>query len=382
MKLLALRCNITTSRPESILSLLIRSGIPFSRPQHEENGLSFCSSVFLKKRLMNWANEIKCPIAFSYEGIITPIFALKHRPGIILGTILSLFLIYLSTFYVWSVRIEGNRNLSDGEIIQLLEECGFGEGSNKKDVDVNELQNIALTRCHELSFLSINIHGMVADVVVHERITHPQAIDPKEPYNLVADTDGVIVSSLVLDGKTMFENGDTVFKGQLLVSGLVESTSGSMSPCHAKGKVYARTHRSLTFTVPLEITEKRYVRTETVDGIRILGHSFHKKIKDEKGNYEVETEERAVLILGMLLPITRELRQVRYYSEENVLLSHEEAEERAYNEYRSYISTELDSAEITKEEFCVTENSECVTLAVEISAIENIAIEKKIEITE
>ena len=56
--------------------------------------------------------------------------------------------------------------------------------------------------------------------------------------------------------------------------------------------------------------------------------------------------------------------------------------EKAREEYRSYISTELDSATILEENFSVSENETSLILTAEVTAIENIASEKKIEVTE
>lgn len=382
MKFLAIRYTVTTPCPEKTLSQLIKSGIDFSLPHREEEGFSFSSSMTSKKRVLKWGNDVNCPISYCFEGVVTPIFALKKRPGIIFGGLLAFFLIYLSTFFVWSVRIEGNRELSDGEIIRLLSECGFREGVLKASVDVNEIQNTALARCHELSFLSINLHGMVADVEVHERITSPKAVDEVAPYNLVADWDGVILSAVVLEGQSFFQAGDTVYKGQLLVSGLVDSTSGKTNLRHARGKVFARTSRTLTFEIPLENTEPQYTHTEEAHGIRLLGHSFCKRLGNSEGNYDLEVEEEEVRVLGILLPVKLEKRIARYYEERTTVLSYEEAEERAYEEYRRFISTELDSATITEEIFSIEETESSLILTAEVTAIENIAKEKKIEVTE
>lgn len=382
MKLLAIRYRITTVTPEKTLSTLIRSGIDFSLPRREEDGFSFSSSIFSKRSVLKWCKEVNCPVTYGFEGVITPIFALKKRPGIIFGGLLAFFLIYLSTFFVWSVRIEGNESISDGEIVRLLDQCGFREGILKSSVDVNEIQNLALARFHQLSFLSINLHGMVADVEVHERITSPKAVDESAPYNLIADWDGVILSSVVLEGQSLFQVGDTVYKGQLLVSGLVDSTSGITNIRHARGKVFARTSRTLTFEIPLEVIEPQYTRVEEARGIRVLGHSFCRRLGNDEGNYDIEVEEKEARILSILLPFTLEKRVARYYEETKTVLSYAEAEERAFEEYGRFISTELDSAQIVEEIFSTKETDVSLILTAEVTAIENIAKEKKIEVME
>ncbi len=379
---LAIRWKLKTKAPEKLLTALIASGIPFSSPRREEYGLSFLSGLMSKKRLTAWCKRNGFGFETEYEGLIVPLFALKRRPGIIFGIILSLFFIHLSTFYIWSVRIEGNKDIPDSEIIRLLGECGFGEGTKKSTADTEEIESIMLRKCHGISFISLNVHGMVAEVIVHERTTADRALDGSIPYNLVADCDGVIVSSLILEGNALFETGDTVYKGQLLVSGLIDDAVGGTRTARAKGKVWARTHRTLTFEIPLKETVKEYTHTKTVMGVRVLGHSFYKPIDDPCPNYETELLDEPIHLLGLELPLTRETRHINYYELSAVTLTEDEARERALAEYGSYISTELEGATLTDEAFSFETKEDRLIMTAEVSAIENIAAEKKIEITE
>lgn len=368
------RFTVKGKSPEKLLSELLASGLEFSAPKREEDGISFTASYFKKEEV----GRIFEDVSSAPTGLICELFFLKKRKGLIFGAIFSVFLIYLSTFFVWSVRIEGNSEVESSVVKQLLYECGFYEGIRKSKVDVNELQNEVLSRCHELSFISVNIHGMVADVVVHERVSTKKPTDRNEPYNLVADIDGVIVSSLILDGQVMFKEGDTVIKGELLVSGIIDSTSEGFRLRQAEGKVYARTSRTLEFVCPLEEYEKKVIKTEEKARLRILSHSIGRGLNDDSGNFEIERTEEEIKILGVTLPITLERLKAVYYSDKKSTLTEEEAKEKLLSDYKKYISTELDSSSILKEEFFYTLNSDALTLTAEVSAIENIAVKERI----
>ena len=363
-----------TGSPEKLLSKLLLSDIDFSDATREENGICFTSSFFNKKKI----SVLFGTVEDRPEGIIKDIIFLFKRKGLLFGAIFSFFLIYLSTFFVWSVRIEGNEQISDSEIINLLYESGFHEGVIKSHIDVNEIQNEVLSRCHDLSFISINVHGMIADVIVHEKVTSKKPLDRNAPYNLVADIDGVIVSSLILDGQVMFKEGDTVQKGELLVSGIIDSTSEGFRLRQAEGKVFARTSRTLEFICPLYEYIEEEIKSEEKKRVRILGHTFGGKIKDKSANFELRKSEEEVSFFGITLPLTLERLEIVYYSDEKTFLTEEEAKERLLTDYKKYISTELDSSNIIKEEFNFTLNSESLTLIADVSAIENIAVKEKI----
>ena len=87
-------------------------------------------------------------------------------------------------------------------------------------------------------------------------------------------------------------------------------------------------------------------------------------------------------LFGLSLPVTRETREVSYYTEKTAVISPEEAEKRAYEEYRGYISTELDTAQLLEESFSIEEKDDGIVLTAQVTAIENIAVEKKFELTD
>ena len=181
MKLfLSRRYFVETENREGALTHLIQSGVPFSAPRREEKGISFTASFFKRKYFESFFKNLGVEMTSKPEGLISRLFFLKERKGIIIGWVLGFFLIYLSTFYVWSVRIEGNKTLTDSEIIRIMSECGFYEGVKKKDVDVNEIQNEVLKRCHELSFFSINSCKQYSTITL--RLYHNISIESIATY--------------------------------------------------------------------------------------------------------------------------------------------------------------------------------------------------------
>ncbi len=370
------RYKIKSDSPEKTLTALLNSSLDFSGVKREEDGVSFCASFFLKKKICASFGEV----SYKNEGLLSRLFFLKKRLGLLFGALFGIFLIYLSTFYVWSVKIEGNEELEDEKIERILYECGFHEGVKKSLVDVNALQNEVLSRCHELSFCSVNIHGMTADVVVHERVTVREPTERDIPYNLVSDADGVILSFVILDGQRMFEVGDTVTKGQLLVSGIIDSTSEGFRLRQAEGKVWAKTYRTLNFSIPLRSRERILTEEEYSTRISVLGHSIGGGVGEKGGDCDIEIYSEHFRLFGVSFPIKKESLKATYYSFEERELTEEEARERLMLDYKKYLSTELDSGEVAEEEFFFEVSEGEMRLKVELTARENIAVKEKIKI--
>ncbi len=370
------RYKIKSEKPEKTLTALLNSPLDFSRVKREEDGVSFCASFFYRKKIKALFGDV----SYQNKGLISRLFFLKKRLGLLFGALLGIFLIYLSTFYVWSVRIEGNEELEDEKIERILYECGFHEGVKKSLIDVNALQNEVLSRCHELSFCSVNIHGMTADVVVHERVTVREPTERDIPYNLVSDADGVILSFVILDGQRMFEVGDTVTRGQLLVSGIIDSTSEGYRLRQAEGKVWAKTYRTLNFSIPLKSRERILVGEEYSTRLSVLGHSIGRGVGKKGGDCDIELVSEPFRLFGVLFPIKKESLKASYYSFEECEISEDEAKERLILDYKKYLSTELDSGEVAEEEFFFEVREDEMCLRVELTARENIAVKEKIKI--
>lgn len=370
------RYRIKSEKPEKALTALMTSSFDFSSPKKEEDGISFNASFFLKKKLDGFFGEL----SYQNKGLVSRLFFLKKRLGLVFGALFGVFLIYLSTFYVWSVKIEGNEEIEDEKIERVLFECGFHEGVKKSLVDVNALQNEVLSRCHELSFCSVNIHGMTADVVVHERKTVRSPTERQLPYNLVADADGIILSFIILDGQRMFEVGDTVTKGELLVSGIIDSTSEGFRLRQAEGKVWARTYRTLNFSIPLKAEERMLTEEEYSTRISVLGRSIGGGVGKRGGDCDIEISSEPLTLFGISFPLKKESLKASYYSFEEREISEEEAKERLIVDYKKYLSTELDSGEVVEEElfFDLIDGEMCLTVL--LTAKENIAVKEKIKI--
>lgn len=317
-------------------------------------------------------------VSFWQRGLPKLFLPYRKRYGMMAGAAVGLFFIFLSTFYVWSVKIIGNETIADHEIAALLRESGFGEGSCLTKINLDRIRSGFLERNPEISFLSINLKGTVANVEVHERDMPRLRIDTKRPYNLIADHDGQILSLEVVNGETVVKAGEAVMKGQLLVSGIVDSNIVGYRIVHAEGKVFARTYRTAAFSIPLIHTEKRYTGEEAFSRrFRVLGRYFGWMAAPGFDNYDVITVEEPLTVLGAELPIHIEKTLYAEYDEGTRPLRENEARNRVYDLYHSWRDTVYDHAVILNERIEYEFDEQTVRLVCEVEAIENIAVEQK-----
>ena len=186
----------------------------------------------------------------------------RRRLVLLLLTIVTALTLW-SSAYLWEIRVTGNETVSTGRILRALEESGVAVGRCWLGMKSEALQSELLLRIPELAWVSFQIRGSRANVIVTETIPAPEIIDPEQPVSLVADTAGVIVKMTALNGQPMVSRGEAVAAGQLLISGAPEDLQGETRTAHALGSVRARTFQTLTAAAPLEVPKKTAASVHT-----------------------------------------------------------------------------------------------------------------------
>ena len=214
-------------------------------------------------------------------GLPVLLLGFRHRWGMIVGAALLAMLVGVLGQFIMVVEVEGNQTIPDAAVVALLQRCGFGVGSYGPGADVRALSNRALIECPELAFLTVDIRGICAHVVVREADPVPEIQDNTTPADIVAARDGWLVRVDQLEGEPQFVPGDAVVKGETIVSHLLvnyrKDGSGevvSTRSVRARGEVWAMTEHDLTAALPLSACAPG-AEQAVGWGIRFLGHRLN-----------------------------------------------------------------------------------------------------------
>ena len=207
-------------------------------------------------------------------GVPRLVYRYRHRYGIALGVLLFLAILFLSSRVIWDVRIEGNRALSEREVIASLSECGLSVGDFKRQVDTSLVENLLMIESEDISWISINLIGTVAEVEIREREVAEER-DEWDAANLVAAEEGEIVLFEDVRGNILLKIGDRVEAGDLIVSGIYGGR-GALRYTSARGKVLALCEEEIRIEVPLQYDKKVYTGRAFTEKYLVF---FEKEIK-------------------------------------------------------------------------------------------------------
>ena len=156
-------------------------------------------------------------------------------------------------------------------------------GTYGPGLDLRRISQETLSRIEGLSWMSVNLHGTRAEVLVRERSPAPELRDETPPAHIVAAADGILEDVEVLEGQALFREGQAVLAGEVVISGVVDlkepqyaTVDAGQRLVHARGNVWASTYRTLEACIPLEAQTKVYTgEGETAWALTVLGHTFN-----------------------------------------------------------------------------------------------------------
>ena len=288
--------------PERILNISSSKGIYIENVTKDENGiLKFTvSKKGLKIIMENLPRDIIIEKVSSY-GI--PFFVKRYKKRIALFilplTILVSSVIYSS--FIWKINIYGASEAQD-EIKSLLKENGVYIGAKKSKIDPYKIKKAILLKSDSLSWMWVDIQGTTAKVEIRARTQKPVLEKISEPADVISTHSGVIEKMQTFCGTPLVAEGETITKGQILISGTILTENENIPPYfhHASGIITARIWEEKTFDVPKTILKK----TPTGRKKNIYSVNFKKNNIKFSLNSGISYKEYVKITERVKLPLT------------------------------------------------------------------------------
>lgn len=146
----------------------------------------------------------------------------RRRKGYVLGIACFFMILFLMSQFIWRIQIEGNYYVTDDSILHDLETMEIHYGTPGFRINCDELEESIRNRYSEILWISARVSGTCLNIKIKENQgmeTLPNKDD--RPRDLIAEVGGTVTSVLVRQGRAQVKAGDSVEKGQLLVSGRI-----------------------------------------------------------------------------------------------------------------------------------------------------------------
>ena len=312
--------------PERFLNLCAQGGVAFwSLELPDQHTLRLRIARQEIKTVEELARRVQCEVTvLERSGLPHFLHRFRRRYALLLGLALALCAVTVLSRFILTVDVSGNETVPTERILEELKRLGVRPGVYGPSINENLVCNEALLHLDELVWMSVNLHGTRAEVLVAERTPKPEVVDENIPAHIVADGAGIITKMRVLNGQALFEVGDTVVEGDILISGVMDLEEPQYSTIdmgtltvRSAGLVQARTWRTLTAVIPLESAVKTYTGQETSRwSLTFFSHrlQFYKNGGISYERYDKIAESRTLNLPGVgQVPVSLTRETVREY---------------------------------------------------------------------
>ena len=278
------------------------------------------------------------------RGLPACLLSLLRRPGILVGVMCAFLFLLFARGRIWEIRIAGDGSLDEDTVRSVLYSAGLRPGMAIRDVSPEEVSTECLLRDDLFSGVTVSLSGVVARVEWLGRKGEAAIPSHGEAggVNLVASRDAVIVSVQPTCGTAAVVPGQTVHKGDLLISGV--NKGGTV---RASGVVLARVTDEFSSTADCVEFRKKIGKAKPVSFSLLL---FGEKILSFGYGEDAATETDLTLPGGIVLPFSIRIGHAHAVTEETVLRSESEMARSALRRLDWIVREALSEGELLKKE--------------------------------
>lgn len=252
-------------------------------------------------------------------------FQKKHsRVYNLIFLILAVSLIFISNLFVWKIEFSGNLTVSDEQITDFLKKYNVDIGSLKSSVEYEKIEKELRKEFSIIKWCSVSVKGNTLYIGIEENglLDLQKTENSTELYysDILANADGVIEEIMVRNGVPLVNIGDTVTKGQILVTGAVPIYNDALEITNyhyydADADILLRTTMVYQEDIPEIYSQKEYTgRKKKINYLKFFDKDIHLPFRPSYAYYDIyTTNEQIVLFDTIKIPVYYGTYEAREY---------------------------------------------------------------------
>lgn len=307
-------------RTEKFVNICLKREIgiwDFENESGDNNKYRYKMSISLKdftKRVRPVAFKSKCRVkVLERRGLIFEAKKYKKRKLIIIAALSACMAFYLLSSLLWSIQIVGSNETYELDAKRIISDMGIKPGVFVKSINVKKISDNIILKQNNITWVGVTIKGTRMYISLEDGVKNPGIIPRDEPCDIIASKDAIIKSIIVKEGELRVAKGDSVLKGQVLVSGLVKSIKADILPrlVHSQADILARVWYNSSVQVDMKMVKNVNTGRQCKDKKLIFfGLEFgNENSKNKYKEYNViEIQKYLTLPNGYELPLgTKEI---------------------------------------------------------------------------
>ncbi|MDF2591282.1 MAG: yqfD [Clostridia bacterium] len=307
---------------------------------------------------------------------------LKRHKLFAASVLILIVTIYIMCSYIWMIEVVGTKNIDPKTVLEIVNNEGLKEGVRKSQFDKHSIENRVLIKMSTLSWVGIQIRGTKATIEVVEKREEPELISKQDSCDIVASKSGIINKILVLNGDGVVKDGDTVKKGQVLVTGTIIRENTETRLVHSLAQITARTWYEDAEEMELQQIEyKETGREATHYMLKVLNKEIGLKKSVPYSEYNETREEKNIISFGdYIFPVKLISNKFQELVKVPKTLTIEQAKKRCEERLDERLKLQLsENAVVLDKKIVYYEEKKSVKAKITVEILEEIGMKKRID---
>lgn len=242
--------------PWYFLSRAAKLGLGLWGMEEREDGVFAHVGRGVWPKLAELAASCGCTLEKTEEsGPYGLLLRLWGRKGLIAGFVLACLLLGQMSGRIWGIRVSGCEETDPQQVLAAAADYGIAVGASMA-FDAHAASGAVMRRLPSVGWLSVNTRGCFVEIELREAVETPELVHETGLSVIRASREGQVLSCRALAGQLLTAPGEVVERGQMLVTGLLETPDGRYLFQNAEAEILARTYRSFSAEFPVETEEK------------------------------------------------------------------------------------------------------------------------------
>ena len=213
-------CRISGEEPLRFLNLCRSQDVCLYGVQKKEDGYLCAMSLqdFFRIRNIRRLAGVHIRI-IRRKGLPFLLKKMEKRSVFFLGIALCIALLGICYGFIWDIRIDGNQEITNENILRYLQSTQIKCGMIKKNVDPHSIAADLRNAFPSFSWVSVEKTGTILKIQVEEARKNVSIQENVQDGSLYADKEGEIASVVTRSGICRVQEGEYIYPGDLLVSG-------------------------------------------------------------------------------------------------------------------------------------------------------------------
>lgn len=301
----------------------------------------------------------------SRSGLVFPFRRYRKRTGMAVGLVLFMLVLYHLSGFVWNVELVGeSRYYSDEDIYSALEKNGISIGEPLKNIEADRTENSILTELTDLKRLAISVDATTVTVEIADKSelnTLPET-ETGYPCDIVSTCDAQIISVVPYAGEALVRPGDTVRKGQILVSGMFEDSVGRTYLTESKAEIIGQITLEKTFEISA-LNEKMEPTGQKTEKTSINFFGLRIKFYSDSGNRypkcDIIKQNRQLTLFDKKLPISIETVTESELTVDERMLTEDELEKKVLDHLKAFEEENIEGVIVSRRVELDTAENKC-----------------------